>query len=476
MTAPTAYDTVAYPSSIFSQTHPDRLAAIARLHGLKPPEIATARVLEIGGGEGMNAIALAAAYPRLRVLSFDLSPQAVARGKLAVEKAGLANVQVEVGDILDAAQDLTQTFDYVICHGVYAWVPEVVRDAILRLTGRVLADNGVAYISYNALPGGYLRIALRDMLLRAVAGVEDPQARLAAAHAFLDAYIAQGTDDDRPPQKALIDEARTMRTKSASVLFHDELGECFFPQALSDVARSAEAHGLQFLGDAGEGPLGDGFLPDGADDVSTPAVVRAAQVQDDRNVRFFRQSLFVRAAQRPLRQVDPDLIRTLYVSSNASRSGENGYKNKSGIYEMSDPRMIAVMERLIGAFPDRVPMADLDADDEVTRALHGLFEAGLVQLHAGAPPFAVTQPARPEASSLARAQLEDGQVHICTLDHHILAIREPAPAAFIRMLDGTRTLDDLRAHWAQTEFAQQTSFDAAMALVIRAAFLKLRVR
>ena len=34
--APTAYDAVAYPSAIFSQTAPDRLAVIARLAGLSP--------------------------------------------------------------------------------------------------------------------------------------------------------------------------------------------------------------------------------------------------------------------------------------------------------------------------------------------------------------------------------------------------------------------------------------------------------
>ena len=472
MATKTAYDEVAYPSSIFIQTHPALLAAIAGLHGLTPPDIAMARVLEIGGGEGMNLIALAAAYPDMQCLSFDLSSAAVARGKLAITKAGLTNVRVEVGDILDAARDLKQQFDYVICHGVYAWVPDVVRDGIMELIGHVLADNGVAYVSYNALPGGRLRLALRDMLLREVAGIENPTERLGAAHDFLDAYIATPEDEDRPAQTALRSEAKLMRKKPGSVLFHDELGDCFNPQALYDVAMAAERHGLQFLGDAGEGPLGDGFLPDDAEDLSTRAVVRAAQAQDDRNIRFFRQSLFVRAEQKPVRQVDPSLIAPLHVSSSAQRTGDSTFKNKSGEFQMSDARIVAILTQLTQNYPERVRIEELSDDVDIVRALHGLFEAGLTELHSVQVPCAVIPPERPVASVLARAQLNDGQTQICTLDHHIVKIAEAGPRAFIAMLDGSHTLVELQALWAQTPYAADTPFDSAMKLVIRAAFLQ----
>ena len=71
--ATNAYDVMAYPSGVFATTHPDHLATIARLHGLNPPPPETARVLEIGGGDGMNLIAMAAAYPDARFRSFDLA-------------------------------------------------------------------------------------------------------------------------------------------------------------------------------------------------------------------------------------------------------------------------------------------------------------------------------------------------------------------------------------------------------------------
>ena len=73
MTAPTSYDQVAYPSMIFRKTHPENMAVLARLHGLDPPPVETARVLQIGGGDGLDAIALAVAYPHGEFVNFDIA-------------------------------------------------------------------------------------------------------------------------------------------------------------------------------------------------------------------------------------------------------------------------------------------------------------------------------------------------------------------------------------------------------------------
>ena len=63
MSAHTTYDEVRYSNYPYAQTHPDRLATVAALHGLSTPDPATARVLEIGCGAGGNLIAMATASP-----------------------------------------------------------------------------------------------------------------------------------------------------------------------------------------------------------------------------------------------------------------------------------------------------------------------------------------------------------------------------------------------------------------------------
>ena len=60
------YDEVRYSNFPYAQTHPDRLATVAILHGLEPPDPFHARVLEIGCGAGGNLMAMAAATPGIQ--------------------------------------------------------------------------------------------------------------------------------------------------------------------------------------------------------------------------------------------------------------------------------------------------------------------------------------------------------------------------------------------------------------------------
>ena len=64
MNEPFAYDQVEYPSLIHPQMHPSRLAAIARLHGIRAAAPGSCRLLEVGCGDGLQLITLAMAYPK----------------------------------------------------------------------------------------------------------------------------------------------------------------------------------------------------------------------------------------------------------------------------------------------------------------------------------------------------------------------------------------------------------------------------
>lgn len=469
MTSETSYDAFSYPSLIFLHTHPDRMATMARLHGLDPAPVETARVLEVGGGDGANVIAMAASYPKASFYNFDLAASAVARGQAVIKASGLTNVRVEVGDIVDAAREMTGPYDYIIVHGVYAWVPDFVREAIWQLIARVLSPKGVAYISYNALPGGHIRRTLRDMLLRHVEGIDEPEARLAAAHAFLAAYGAP-REEDRPLQAGIRVEALNILEKPPAVLFHDELGEWFSPQALSDLARDAEKHGLQYLTEANVGLLSDGFAADDAASTDIRAVVAAVQRRDDDALRFFRHSLFVRADRKPDRRLDVARLMDLYVSARCEREG-NVFTSKEGEYAISNEGLAAILDTLSAAWPQRFRITDLTDDKAYAHALYRLFDFGLTELHSAPAPYALAAEERPRLSPLVRAQLEAGQDYVHTLAHHTLTVSEDGPRAFMLMLDGQRTVAELRALWAASPFAEETGFDAALARAISAGLL-----
>src|SRR5471032_3065852 len=160
----TAYDEVAYPTIAFHQTHPERLATHAALFGLPFAAVPTARVLDIGCGNGGNLIPMAQAYPHARFVGFDLSERAIAQGCEVIDALGLRNISLHVGNIVGADFGAAG-FDYVIAHGVYSWIPGPARDALMASIRHHLAPNGVAFVSHNALPGSHLRKLVREMLL-----------------------------------------------------------------------------------------------------------------------------------------------------------------------------------------------------------------------------------------------------------------------------------------------------------------------
>jgi SAM-dependent methyltransferase len=189
------YDAFAYPAFSYPHTHPDRLAVMATLHGLSPAPIDRCRVLEIGCNEGANLIPMAYAIPQGEFVGFDLAQTPVARGQERIAALGLKNVRILTCDLLDAGVGLGR-FDYIIAHGLYSWVREPVRDRLLALCGEVLEPNGVAFVSYNALPGSHLRGMLRDMMLFRVKDIEDPAQREAEAIKFLHLVASTRPEDD----------------------------------------------------------------------------------------------------------------------------------------------------------------------------------------------------------------------------------------------------------------------------------------
>jgi len=442
----TVYDTVVYPSMVFEQTHPERLRVVAHLHGLSAPPAETARVLEIAGGDGLNLIAFAAAYPRAQCQGFDLAPTAIERGQKLIAEAGLTNVELSVRDIMDArAAYPAGSFDYIIAHGVYAWVPEPVRAEIMALIGHALSPDGVAFVSYNAMPGGYVRMMMRDMLLHAIEGTDDYRDKISIVHQCLELFVKPQAADDEVV-KALRDQARRMLDRPDSVLFHDELGGVFAPQRLTDVVGAAKAQGLRFLSDdSGQHRSLGGFLPDDVaprgdlDDL----VVRAAQATDYASVRFFRQSMFVRDEHHPLRVVDIDRLEGLSVSAQLERDAKGTFHSGKSTFTLSEGPFAQMFGVVAQYFPERFPFLEKVIGPEPRRAMMDLFARNYISLHLEDEPFALELPERPEVSPLVRAQLRAGGTHVCSLNHKVLEIDQPELAALMIAADGTRTVEEI---------------------------------
>lgn len=160
----TIYSELGYKSMPFPYTTPATLEAYAALVGISAPNPKTARVLELGATYGGNIISQALFNPDATFVGIELSQEQVEKGNEVIANAGLTNVSLIQSDIASIGSEIG-TFDYIIAHGLYSWVDDGVKDALLRLIDEHLAEDGIAYISYNTYPGWHMMDEVRQLMM-----------------------------------------------------------------------------------------------------------------------------------------------------------------------------------------------------------------------------------------------------------------------------------------------------------------------
>ncbi len=160
----TIYSELGYKSMPFPYTTPATLEAYAALVGISAPNPKNARVLELGATYGGNIISQALFNPDATFVGSELSQEQVEKGNEVIANAGLTNVSLIQSDIASIGSEIG-TFDYIIAHGVYSWVDDGVKDALLRLIDEHLAEDGIAYISYNTYPGWHTMDEVRQLMM-----------------------------------------------------------------------------------------------------------------------------------------------------------------------------------------------------------------------------------------------------------------------------------------------------------------------
>lgn len=461
-----SYEEVPYHGHPFVHTHPDRLATVATLLGMTPAPPGQCRVLELGCAEGANLLPMALTLPGSQFLGIDLSPRQIAEGNELVHALGLENIELRAQSILDLPDD-AGPFDYILCHGVYSWVPPEVQDRILAICSFNLAPQGVAYVSYNTYPGWHLRAIVRDLLSFHVQPYAEPQAKLQQAHHLLDLLGEAVRDANSTYASVLEDELAELRPQADSYLFHEHLEAINRPVYFHEFAARAAEHGLQYLEEARFSPLPrsipakvrQGLEQLGAD------LIRREQYLDFLRGRPFRRSLLCHqdvSLRRPpsaeqvpaLRATalakpvtpQPDVLSTAVVE----------FRNPDGVsLSTNNPLIKAALCSLFAVWPSSLTFGELTArvgetlarspeleaalEDRVALvladALLQCFLANLVELHVHAPTFATEAGERPRASPLARLQATRN-LAITNLRHHRTEVG-PFDCAVLRHLDGT---------------------------------------
>ncbi|MBL8945654.1 MAG: class I SAM-dependent methyltransferase, partial [Myxococcales bacterium] len=367
------------------RTQPDRLAALGRLFGLDAPAPSRARVLELGCASGGNLLPLAERAPEASFVGVDLSAAQISAGLALRDAVGLDNVELRHGDILDVDASWG-AFDYVICHGVYSWVPPAVQDRILAICRDRLTEHGVAYISYNTYPGWHAREMVRNMMRWHVRGLTDPAQRIGQSRALID-FLAGAVSDQASGYGAMLTRELELLSRAGDdYLFHEHLEECNAPVYFHEFADRIDHHGLQYLCESDVHMMLARDLPQGVRetlDRIAPDLVRMEQYVDFVRNRQFRASLVCRRERPLVRALGPGSLAglrlgfagatTSSVTCDLTPEVECSFETEAGIcVRSSQPITKAALSVLHSLWP-----ADLGFDELWQRAASSLAAAGL---------------------------------------------------------------------------------------------------
>lgn len=459
------YDLLPYRSLPYAATHPEHLGALAWLFGLEPALPDCARVLELGCASGGNLIPLAARYPRAQFIGIDLSERHVRDANATIGALGLTNVTVTRQDIAkaDFAPD---SFDYIICHGVYSWIPPEAQTAVFEIAARSLAPDGVLYVSYNIYPGWHLRKIVRDICLYHAGTEGPPDARVARARWALK-EIAANTSDSTPYGQSLRNEARLTTSSPDSYILGEFLATHNDPCYFHQFASRAAGQGLAYLG---ETELRSS-LPEAMPGQTGSLIRRIAgddglaleQYMDFFGGRQFRRSLLMRAdhSASVSRAIRADRLTGLHLASSLregapeTAGGPIPFADNAAQVMVRDPLSLGIYRFLQAAWPDtrtpdeiRAHLVQKDvlrsdsAPADFLRFLMSAVVGGTVRIARQARRLGRANDPRPEIWPLARQQLISGQPWMANQVHKVIKVSDDN-ARFLPLVDGTRDHDAL---------------------------------
>ena len=461
-TSPTLYDEFRYPGKFYPQASPERMAMLATLYGLTPPPVESSRVLEMGCGEGGHLIPVAYALKDSRCVGVDLSQASITRAQETAAQLGVVNAEFRALDLMEFPAD-AGTFDYIVAHGLFSWIPPEVQDKLLEICGRHLSPTGVAYLSYNTFPAGHLRQITRDLMRFHTRHITDPATKVREAKRIVDFVISASSE--RTLERELMKREAAIHKMSDPLLLFDALAEVNEPLYFLDFMEQAAAYGLQFVAESDIHRMRTARLSEQARAQldAVPDRLLREQYLDFIHCRGFRQTILCRAGHDLDLNVIPERMERLMVAGSTRPATPIGEISNSETIEfktahgptVSTKEAIpkAVYLELGKAWPRALPYGELrqracrragidgtldrESEAKLIRMLVSSLANALVEFHVYQPPFCTEINQRPVASVVARWEAQ-GEMPATSLLLTVAGLKEPALRKLLPLLDGSR--------------------------------------
>lgn len=396
---------VSYTQGFYRELAPAALRFVTLLGGSPALDVAAPfTYYELGCGNGHTTAVLAAANPQAQFIGVDFNPTHVHHAQRLARAGGLANVRfleksfAELGDL-----DLPDA-DVVALHGIWSWVSDDNRGHIAEFMRRRLKPGGVAYVSYNSLPGQAQALPLQRLLYEhsALGGGERIE-RVARALDFARRMAGAGAEYFRLNPLARL-RLEGIGKHDPAYLAHEYFNANWAPFYHLDVARQLAEAKLAYAGSA---TLADNFdqFSLGPEDAKLLAGLGeralAETARDFVRNQSFRRDVFTRGAPRaPAPELEAALGATRFALVRPRASARFTHKSIRGEATLEEAAYAPVLDALA-----RAPMtfAELARAPECAR----LDRARLRQAVFGMAALGNLLPALPAAGEKARRAATD---------------------------------------------------------------------
>lgn len=455
-------------SKVDPSVSPSRLAARAFMEGYPVPDLRGAHYLEINCGNAANLIAHASASPEVSFTG--TSPDADVSVPLLANWAKLQNVTTGDLDLAQFESSLGR-YEFIVANDVFSTASTAEQMALLLMSRKHLADDGVICIGLDLYPGWHIVENLRDALCFGLENQTDIAERLSTLRGRI-ADMINGIQTGKYPDRRR-DLAELHRLSQAgdaeiyTLLLDPKRRACTIAEFLT----MADAASLKPIGDVDPLKTNRAVLPattrreaTGADGLSA----LLTEIDKYANTRR-RQVLLCHADREPVETGLSQMLDALFVSSTLFRTdkslvGEALLQAASVTFDgpvkyqtsnVMEIVTLALMEqnkhfpvsagRLVGHVATALRKAGMK--DVETRRVGGtiaelcskLLPTGAFVLHAKETHALNQMNDQPTLAPLALYQARHGETHLTSRAPHQVHVDDVARFVLSRF-DGTQTM------------------------------------
>lgn len=152
-----------YTTHYFTELSPERIRLSLLGAGIDHAIPRNPDYLELGFGQGLS-LAIHAATSSGRFFGNDFNPAQVANAmEMAAATGRAVGVFEDSFEELARRTDLPQ-FDIIALHGIWSWISDSGREAIVEIARRMLKPGGALYVSYNVVTGWAPIMPMRTLM------------------------------------------------------------------------------------------------------------------------------------------------------------------------------------------------------------------------------------------------------------------------------------------------------------------------